>query len=109
MLAILAASLLSSLLDPLVDPPVDPPLAPAIAPSPSVIPAVDFAREIAPILNSKCLPCHGPEKQRSGYRVDVRSIALEGGEYSAPNLVPGDAANSPLYRYVSGADAEMEM
>ena len=113
MLAILAASLLSALLDPRMDPPVDPSvdpsLAPTIASSPSVIPAVDFTREIAPILNNKCLPCHGPEKQRSGYRVDVRSIALEGGEYSAPNIVPGDAAKSPLYLYVSGGDPEMEM
>jgi mono/diheme cytochrome c family protein len=105
MLAILAAALLSSL----VDPPVGPAVDPAIAPAPSGIPTVDFAREIAPILESKCLPCHGPEKQRSGYRVDVRAIALEGGEYSAPNIVPGNAAKSPLYLYVSGGDPEMEM
>lgn len=70
---------------------------------------VDFASEIAPILNSACLPCHGPEKQRSGYRVDVRAIALEGGEYSSPNIVPGDSARSPLYRYVSGDDPETRM
>ena len=113
MLAILAVASLSSIVDPrvhpLVDPLVDPPVAPAIAPAPSGIPTVDFAREIAPILESKCLPCHGPEKQRSGYRVDVRAIALEGGEYSAPNIVPGNAAKSPLYLYVSGGDPEMEM
>jgi hypothetical protein len=93
----------------LVDPPVGPAVDPAIARAPSGIPTVDFAREIAPILESKCLPCHGPEKQRSGYRVDVRSVALEGGEYSAPNIVPGNAAKSPLYLYVSGGDPEMEM
>ena len=75
----------------------------------SQAPGVDFEREIAPILAAKCLPCHGPDKQRSGYRLDVRSIALEGGETSAPNIVPGDADASPLVRYISGADPEMRM
>ncbi|MFM2164713.1 MAG: hypothetical protein RL325_1150, partial [Planctomycetota bacterium] len=72
-------------------------------------PGVDFEREIAPILAAKCLPCHGPDKQRSGYRLDVRSIALEGGESSAPNIRPGDSASSPLVRYVSGLDPDMTM
>ena len=70
---------------------------------------IDFERDIAPILAAKCLPCHGPEKERSGYRLDVRAIALGGGELSAPNILPGDAAASPLFRYVSGADEEMAM
>jgi len=44
---------------------------------PVAMPAqVDFEREIAPILAAKCLPCHGPEKQKSGYRLDVRTVAL---------------------------------
>lgn len=72
-------------------------------------PAVDFEREIAPILAARCLPCHGPDKQRSGYRLDVKSIALTGGESSAPNIRPGDAESSPLVRFVSGTDPEMKM
>ncbi|MEY2714750.1 MAG: hypothetical protein RIT24_1093, partial [Planctomycetota bacterium] len=71
--------------------------------------AVDFEREIAPIFAAKCLPCHGPEKQRSGYRLDVKTIALAGGETSAPNITPGAADTSPLIRYVTGADPEMQM
>jgi len=71
--------------------------------------AVDFEREIAPIFAAKCLPCHGPEKQRSGYRLDVRSTAMTGGETSAPNIRPRDADASPLIRYVSGADPAMQM
>ena len=72
-------------------------------------PPVDFARDIAPILAARCVGCHGPERQRSGYRLDVRGTALAGGELSAPNIVPGDAAASHLFRYISGADPEMEM
>ncbi|MFN9126775.1 MAG: DUF1549 domain-containing protein [bacterium] len=83
-------------------------LALALAPSRPVA-EVDFARDIAPIFAAKFLSCHGPGKQRSGYRLDVKSIALSGGELSAPNIHPGDADSSALYRYVSGADPEMEM
>ncbi len=71
--------------------------------------AVDFEREIAPVFAAKCLPCHGPEKQRSGYRLDVKSTAMHGGETSAPNIRPGEAGASPLVRYVSGADPDMQM
>jgi len=79
------------------------------APDPLLEPPVDFTRDIAPIFAARCVSCHGPEKQRSGYRLDVRSTALAGGELSAPNIVPGDAAGSPLIRYITGADPEMEM
>ncbi|MFM7260113.1 MAG: c-type cytochrome domain-containing protein, partial [bacterium] len=75
----------------------------------SSTPPVDFVRDIAPILAARCIGCHGPEKERSGYRLDVRAIALAGGELSAPNIVPGDAAGSALIRYISGADPEIEM
>ena len=34
--------------------------------------APDFARDIQPILERSCLSCHGPEKQKSGYRLDVK-------------------------------------
>jgi mono/diheme cytochrome c family protein len=81
-------------------------LAPAL---PRQATEVEFARDIAPILAAKCLSCHGPAKQKSGYRLDVKSVALSGGELSAPNIHPGDASSSPLYRYVSGADPDMEM
>ncbi|MEZ6016131.1 MAG: DUF1553 domain-containing protein [Planctomycetota bacterium] len=70
---------------------------------------VEFERSIAPIFATKCVRCHGPEKQRSGYRLDVRSIAFDGGESSAPNIRPGDAAGSPLLRLVSGLDEALVM
>ena len=76
----------------------------------SVAAPQDFARDIAPIFAARCLPCHGPEKQRSGYRLDNREVALRGGELSAPNLVPGKASESPLLHYVTAAaDDDMRM
>lgn len=70
---------------------------------------VDFAKDIAPIFEAKCAKCHGPEKQKSGYRLDVKSIALTGGEASAPNIVPGKSAESPLVKYVAGLEEDMKM
>lgn len=69
----------------------------------------DFATEIQPILVRSCYGCHGPERQKSGYRLDVRSIALKGGDLGSPAIVPHDSAGSPLIHYVSGADPEMVM
>ncbi|RFC46373.1 MAG: Protein of unknown function (DUF1553)/Planctomycete cytochrome C [Verrucomicrobia bacterium] len=71
--------------------------------------SVDFAREVRPVLEKNCFKCHGSEKQKSGYRLDVREIALNGGETHAPNIVPGNAQKSPLLRFISGEDLEMRM
>ncbi len=69
----------------------------------------DFEREVQPILAAHCVKCHGPDKQKGGYRVDAKKIALTGGEGSAPNILPGNSAGSPIIRYVSGADADLRM
>ena len=52
---------------------------------------------------------HGPEKQKSGYRLDVRDIALRGGDSGEAAIVPHDAKRSPLIRFVSGEDEELLM
>jgi mono/diheme cytochrome c family protein len=63
---------------------------------------IDFARDVRPILDKSCRSCHGPEKQKSGYRLDSRVDALKGGENFAPAIKPGDGASSPLVRLVAG-------
>lgn len=70
--------------------------------------AVDFIADVQPIFGRACYSCHGPEKQRSGYRLDVRNEALHGGELFAPNIVPGDGDGSPLTNFIAeGGDLEM--
>jgi len=71
--------------------------------------AVDFTREVRPILEAHCLKCHGPEKQKGGYRLDASQVALHGGESHAPNIVPGRPEKSPLLRFIAGAEPEMRM
>lgn len=70
--------------------------------------AVDFIADVQPIFVRAWYSCHGPEKKRSGYRLDVRNEALHGGELFAPNIVPGDGDGSPLTNFIAeGGDLEM--
>ena len=66
--------------------------------------AVDFQRDVRPILADHCFKCHGPdEKARKGkLRLDVRDDAVKGGR-SGPAIVPGKAAGELLAR-VTTAD-----
>ena len=64
--------------------------------------SIDFTRDVQPIFEQSCYSCHGPEKQRSGYRLDDKGVALAGGESSAPNILAGKSAASPLIHYVAG-------
>jgi mono/diheme cytochrome c family protein len=69
---------------------------------------VDFEKDVAPIFARSCLSCHGPEKQKSSYRLDDRGVALKGGELGKA-IVPGDGAGSRLIQYVAGAHEEIRM
>src|SRR6185295_7931942 len=51
----------------------------------------------------------GPEKQKSGYRLDLRDTALKGGDSGKPAIIPHNAKASPLIRFVSGEDEEIVM
>lgn len=71
--------------------------------------AVDFARQIKPILERSCLTCHGPDKARSAFRVDSRDAILKGGVSGEAAIIPGKSEQSPLIDYVSGKQIGMEM
>lgn len=71
--------------------------------------AVDFVREVRPIFEKHCYECHGSKKQKNDFRLDIKSIALTGGEEHAPNIIPGKSAESPLFQFVSGADEKTTM
>lgn len=63
---------------------------------------VDYLRDVRPIFERHCYACHGPKKQESGYRLDVRASALKGGDLGHDAIVPREAKKSPLLLYVSG-------
>jgi len=66
--------------------------------------AVDFRRDIRPILATHCYDCHGGQKPKAGLRLTTRGHALKGGESEVPALVPGDSAKSELILRVLSAD-----
>jgi hypothetical protein len=70
---------------------------------------VDFAREVEPIFKSRCISCHGPQKQRGGLRLDRKQDALRGGDNHRPAIKPGDTKASSLLHMVSGLEADLKM
>src|SRR5215213_7766072 len=71
--------------------------------------AVDFENEIQPLFEARCVKCHGPEKQKGGWRADLKHEALTAGDNYAPNIRPGHSDESPLIHFVAGLDPEMKM
>ncbi len=71
--------------------------------------AVDFARDVQPILKSRCYSCHDGRKHKAGLRLDVRSSALRGGESGKPAVVPGDSKKSDLIRRITSTDDDEVM
>ena len=48
-------------------------------------------------------------RQEAEYRLDVREIAISGGANYAPNIIPHNAADSPLMHFVTGQVDDMLM
>jgi len=73
-------------------------------------PAVDFQREIRPVLSDNCFQCHGPDSaaRQAGLRLDRRESALEARPEGAP-IVPGKSADSLLYQRISDPDPNSRM
>src|SRR4051812_48131307 len=70
--------------------------------------AVDFTRDVEPILSKACYECHGPQKQKNDLRLDQPSAALKGGE-NGPAIVPGKSSESLLIKRIETKDAEKSM
>ncbi len=67
-----------------------------------------FERRVRPVLAENCFGCHGPEKQKSGMRLDSLAGVLAGGE-SGPALVPGDPGKSRIVLAIGYGDADLRM
>jgi mono/diheme cytochrome c family protein len=63
--------------------------------------AIDFERDIRPLLHARCSDCHGATKQMAGLRFDSKAAAMK-------VIVPGKSSESELLRRVTSNDkAEM--
>jgi Protein of unknown function (DUF1553)/Protein of unknown function (DUF1549)/Planctomycete cytochrome C/Concanavalin A-like lectin/glucanases superfamily len=64
---------------------------------------VVFAAQIRPILASRCYPCHGPDVQQHGLRMDSLQALLTGG-INGKVVIPGDSQNSHIIRRLLGVE-----
>jgi hypothetical protein len=71
-------------------------------------PKVDFATEVRPLLMSRCVSCHGPEKQEGGLRLDSADAARKGGD-TGPAIVPGHLDASLLVQAIRFDDPDFQM
>ncbi len=60
----------------------------------------EFTSVIWPILEERCINCHGPKKQKGEYRVDEKETLFGGGESEEISIEPGDPAGSSLIRMI---------
>jgi hypothetical protein len=65
--------------------------------------AVDFDRDVRPILSNTCFTCHGPddEKRKSELRLDVRDSAVKAAKSGAVAIVPGKIDQSELVKRIT--------
>jgi hypothetical protein len=70
---------------------------------------VDFARDIFPIFKERCYSCHDANKKRSGYRIDIRSEALQGGESGKRAIVAKKSQESELVKRITSKEDDVRM
>src|SRR5574341_2558613 len=63
--------------------------------------AVDFLKDVQPVLTAKCLACHSGDSAQAGLKLHSRNDLLRGGA-SGPAIVPGNSAASLLVQRISG-------
>jgi mono/diheme cytochrome c family protein len=68
-----------------------------------------FETRVRPLLAQHCFECHGPDKQKSGLRLDSAEAVRKGGASGEPPVVPGDPAKSLLIKAVRHADGVTAM
>jgi hypothetical protein len=68
------------------------------------VPAIDFQREIRPLLSDNCFQCHGPDAaaRMAGLRLDLKETALT-------VIAPGKPDASRLYQRISAVDVTRRM
>jgi len=81
------------------------------AEGPAPAPAVDFNRDVRPILSGKCFACHGPDdkNRKAGLRLDRRAAATAPTESGAVPIVPGKPGESDLVERIATHDADLVM
>jgi mono/diheme cytochrome c family protein len=70
---------------------------------------IDYNAQVKPIINQKCISCHGGVKKKGGFSLLFREEALSPTESGHPAIVPGDAKNSDFIKRLHSTDPEERM
>ncbi len=70
--------------------------------------AVDFVKDVQPILKERCYGCHGAHKQEAAFRLDHKPSALKGGDFGVA-IKAGHSADSVLVHVIEGRNPKMRM
>jgi len=73
--------------------------------------AIDFNREIRPILSNNCFKCHGPDEglREAGLRLDTFEGATAEADSGAEAIIPGNATASEVTSRIHATDDEVIM
>ena len=71
--------------------------------------SIDFESEILPLFEDHCYDCHGPDKEKSGFRTDRRVHLLKGGDSGLAGVIPGKPDASYLIEVIKSDDPEIGM
>lgn len=74
----------------------------AAAPAAQPEPRIDFQRDVWPLLQARCVTCHGPEKQKGKLRLDSREMVMTKGGVSGAAIKPSKPDHSLLYLRAAG-------
>lgn len=74
-------------------------LVPASAPTDAPAAVVSFANDVMPILQSRCINCHGGQDTKAGLSVTSYNTLMAGSEHG-PIVIAGDPANSLLIQSI---------
>ncbi len=69
---------------------------------------VDFEQDVRPLFQKHCIACHGPDDQKSGLRLDAKSLAFKGGDGGAV-IAAGKSSESQLIVRITSNDPDLRM
>ena len=70
---------------------------------------VDFSADVKPIINKKCIICHGGVRAKSGFSLLFRDLALAKTKSGKRAIIPGDPEGSELIRRINETDPDERM
>ena len=73
--------------------------------------AIDFNRDVRPVLSDKCYSCHGPDAKslKGDLRLDLRDQATAPAKSGAIAIIPGKAEESELVKRINDPALDSQM